>query len=162
MCALAECTWYCEGLGFCLFNISELKDSIFHELIFVYYIAIFVRALDFFASFSCLVAKFIRSWCRKNVLSLVKHIHGVHENTLLVFYLFLWESCEWKKQYYIFNIFSMFQMLGKDHELFLKFFLGSVSLVHVIPNLALRFFNFLAIAITRLFNVITCNNNVAV
>ena len=53
-------------------------------------------------------------------------------------------------------------MLGKDHELFLKFFLGSVSLVHVIPNLALRFFNFLAIAITRLFNVITCNNNVAV
>ena len=122
MCALTECTWYFEDLAFCLFNISELKDSIFHdtELIFVYYIAIFVRALDFFASFSCLVAKFIRSWCRKNVLSLVKHIHGVHENTLLVFYLFLWESCEWKKQYYIFNIFSILQMLGKDHGLFLK------------------------------------------
>ena len=47
---LAECTWYCEDLAFCLFNISELKDSIFHdtELIFVYYIVIFVRALDFF------------------------------------------------------------------------------------------------------------------
>ena len=42
---------------------SELKDSIFHDtqLIFVYYIAIFVRALDFFASFSCLVTKFVRS-----------------------------------------------------------------------------------------------------
>ena len=56
-------------------------------------------------------------------------------------------------------------MLGKDHRMFLKkilkLFLGSVSAVYVIPNLALRFFNF-DIVITRLFNVITYNNNVTI
>ena len=34
----------------------------------------------------------------KNVLSLVKRIHGVRGNTLLVFYLFVWASCKWKKK----------------------------------------------------------------
>ena len=58
----------------------------------------------------------------KNVLSLVKRIHGVRGNTLLVFYLFVWASCKWKKkkQYYTFNNSSILQMLGKDHVLFLK------------------------------------------
>ena len=41
-------------------------------------------------------------------------------------------------------------------------FLGSVSVVYIIPNLTLRFFDFYTIAITRLFNVITYNNNVTV
>ena len=67
MCFLVECTWYFEDLAFCLFNISELKDSKFHDtyLVFVYYIAIFIRALDFFTSFSCFVINFIRSYERK-------------------------------------------------------------------------------------------------
>ena len=57
----------------------------------------------------------------KYVLSLVKRIHGVPGNTLLVFYLFVWASCNWKKkQYYTFNNLSILQMLGKDHVLFLK------------------------------------------
>ena len=34
----------------------------------------------------------------KNVLSLVKRIHGVRGNTLLVFYLFVSASCKWKKK----------------------------------------------------------------
>ena len=105
------------------------------------------------------------------VLSLVKRIHVVRGNTLLVFYFFVWASCKWKKktkkkQYYTFNNSSILQMLGKDHILFLKkiliFFLGSVSAVYIIPTLALRFFNFYTIAITRLFNVITYNNNITV
>ena len=29
-------------------------------------------------------------------LSLVKHIHGIRGNILLVFYLFVWVSCKWK------------------------------------------------------------------
>ena len=74
----------------------------------------------FFASFSCFVAKFIRSYCRKNVLSLVKRIHGVRGNTLLVFYLFVRAPCKGKKQHYTFNNSSIFQMLGNDHLLFLK------------------------------------------
>ena len=58
-------------------------------------------------------------------------------------------------------------MLGKDQVLFFKkdfkvFFLGSVSVVYIIPNLTLRFFTFYAIAITRLFDMITYNNNVTV
>ena len=31
MCVLTECTWYYEDLAFCLFNISYLKDSVFHD-----------------------------------------------------------------------------------------------------------------------------------
>ena len=31
MCALTESTWYFEDLELCLFNMSELKDSIFHD-----------------------------------------------------------------------------------------------------------------------------------
>ena len=63
MCALTEYNWYFENLAYCLFNIPELKDSIFLDtkLIFVYYIAIFVQALGFFSSFSCFVAKLISS-----------------------------------------------------------------------------------------------------
>ena len=45
---------------------------------------------------------------------------------------------------------------------FVFFFLGSVSVVCIIPNLALRFFNFYTIAIIRLFDVITYSNNVTV
>ena len=58
----------------------------------------------------------------KNVLSMLKCIHGVCGNTLLVFYLFVSASCKWKKkkQYYTINNSSIFQMLGKDHVLFLK------------------------------------------
>ena len=64
----------------------------------------------------------------------------------------------------------MLQMLSKDHVLFskkiLKFkilkFLSSVSVVYITPNLTLRFFDFYTIAITRLFNVITYNDNVTV
>ena len=44
-------------------------------------------------------------------------------------------------------------------------FLGSVSavyVIYVIPNLTLRFFDFYTISITRLFNVITYNNNVTI
>ena len=70
-----------------------------------------------------------------------------------------------KKQYYTFNISSILQMLGKDHELFLKKILKvfSVTLVYIIPNLALRLYvYFFTIAITRLFNVIAYNNNVTV
>ena len=121
MCALMECTWYFEDPEL-YFSMSELKDSIFHDtwLIFVNYIAIFVRALHFFATFTCLVAKFIRSQYRKNVLSLAKRIHGVRGNTLLVAYLFIWASWKWKKQYYTFNVFSILQLLAKDNELFLK------------------------------------------
>ena len=37
-----------------------------------------------------------------------------------------------------------------------------MSLVYIIPNLALGFFNFFTIAIIKLFNVITYNNNVTV
>ena len=61
---------------------------------------------------------------RKYVLSLVKHIHGIHRNTLSVFYLFVWASYkkEKKKQYYTFNNSSTVQMLGKDHVLFKKRF----------------------------------------
>ena len=56
----------------------------------------------------------------KNVVSLVKRIHSVRGNTLLVFYLIVWVSCKWKNQQYIFNNSSILQMLGKDHVLFLK------------------------------------------
>ena len=56
----------------------------------------------------------------KNVLSMVKRMRGVRVNTLLVFYLFVWTSWKWKKQYYTFNNSSILQMLGKDHVLFLK------------------------------------------
>ena len=37
-----------------------------------------------------------------------------------------------------------------------------MSVVYIIPNLTLRFFDFYTITITRLFNVITLNNNVTV
>ena len=42
------------------------------------------------------------------------------------------------------------------------FFLGSVSLVYIILNLALKFFNFFKIVIIRLLDIITYNNNVTV
>ena len=105
-CAPAECTWYFEDLAFCLFIISELKDSIFHDtyLIFVYknhtigyYIAIFVQALDFFTSFSCFVAFLSVHNGGKNVMPLVKRSHGSRSNTLLVYYLLVWASCKQKK-----------------------------------------------------------------
>ena len=63
-------------------------------------------------------------------------------------------------------------MLGKDHVLFLKKILKFKILKFKISRLsvcslcnsesALRFFDFYTIAITRLFNVITYNNNVTV
>ena len=37
-----------------------------------------------------------------------------------------------------------------------------MSVVYIIPNLTLRFFTFYTIAITRLFDMITYNNNVTV
>ena len=56
----------------------------------------------------------------KNVLFFVKRVDSVRGNTLLVLYLFVWESCKWNKQCHIFNNSSMLQMLGKDHAVFLK------------------------------------------
>ena len=55
----------------------------------------------------------------KNVLALVKRLQGVGGNILLVFYLFVWASCTWKKQYYTSSN-SLLQMISKDHLLFLK------------------------------------------
>ena len=57
---------------------------------------------------------------QKNILSLGKRIHSIRRSTLLVFYLFIWASCKWKKQYFTFNNSSVAQMLAKDHVLFLK------------------------------------------
>ena len=48
------------------------------------------------------------------------------------------------RQYYTFN----------NSSILPSFFLGSVSVVYIILSLALRFFNFYTIAITRLLNVI--------
>ena len=60
----------------------------------------------------------------KNVLSMVKRIHGVRRNTLMVFYLFVWTSWKWKKkQFYIFNNSSILEMLGKDHVFIKKDFI---------------------------------------
>ena len=60
-------------------------------------------------------ATIMNGWNGKNVLSLVKRIHSVRGNTVLAFYLFVWASCKWKKQYYTFNNSSILQMLGKNH-----------------------------------------------
>ena len=96
MCALAECNWYFEDLAFCLFNIYELKDSIFHDtlLIFVYknhtgyYIASIKRSIVF-TSLAVWSHSLSVHNAKKNLLSLVKRIHGVRENTLLFYYLFV-------------------------------------------------------------------------
>ena len=55
----------------------------------------------------------------KNVLALVKRLQSVVGNILLVFCLFVWASCTWKKQYYTSSN-SLLQMISKDHLLFLK------------------------------------------
>ena len=67
----------------------------------------------------------------KNVLSFVKRVHSARGNTLLVFYLFVWESCKWNKQYYIFNNSSILQMLGKELVAFLKKILNFFSRLSV-------------------------------
>ena len=74
----------------------------------------------------------------KNVVSLVKRIHSVRGNTLLVFYLIVWVSCKWKNQQYIFNNSSILQMLGKDHVLFLKKILKFKILNFKISSLSVR------------------------
>ena len=94
----------------------------------------------------------------KNILSLVKRIHGVRVNE--------------KNQHYTFNNSSMLQMLGKDHVLFLKKILKFKILNFKISRLSVcslynsesdpKIVNFYTIAISRLFNAITYNNNVTV
>ena len=58
----------------------------------------------------------------KNVLSLVKRIHGVRGNTLLVFNLFVWASCKWKNSIILSIIFPYFKCLVKTMCCFQKAF----------------------------------------
>ena len=58
----------------------------------------------------------------KNVLSLVKRIHGVRENTLLVFYLVVWASCKWKNSIILSIILLYFKCLVKTMCYFWKRF----------------------------------------
>ena len=55
----------------------------------VYYIAIFIRALDFLRVLAALVQSLSVHNGGKNVLPLAKPIHSLCENTLLVYYLFV-------------------------------------------------------------------------
>ena len=55
----------------------------------VYYIAIFIRALDFLQVLAALVQSLSVHNGGKNVLPLAKPIHSLCENTLLVYYLFV-------------------------------------------------------------------------
>ena len=75
MCALTEYNWYFENLAYCLFNIPKLKDSIFLDtkLIFVYYIAIFVRVLSLVKCISTAIMSrsFIDNILKQNRLTIL-------------------------------------------------------------------------------------------
>ena len=80
-CALTECTWNFEDLAFCPFNISELKDSTFHDTC--------SRVGNFLLVLAPLSQNLSVHNAGKYALSLVKRIHAVCGNTLLVFHLFV-------------------------------------------------------------------------
>ena len=103
----------------------------------------------------------------KNGLSMIKRIHGVRGNTLLVFYLFVWTSWKWKKQYYTFNNSSILQMLGKDHVLFLKqdfkLFFSRLSVCSLYNSESdPKILHFLYNSYHQIVWYNTCNNNVTV
>ena len=80
--------------------------------------------------------------------------------TLYWFIIYLFERLANEKiNIKISIILLYFKCLTKTMFVFKK---GGECVAYVIPNLALRFFNFQVIAITRLFNVITYNNNLTV
>ena len=100
MCALTEYNWYFENLAYCLFNISELKDSIVldHRINICLLHSYFCSSVGvFLVVLAALSQNLSLHNAGKNVLSLVKCIHGLRGNTLLVIYLFFWASCKWKK-----------------------------------------------------------------